>query len=56
MILLISKYLGDSFVLSAFLSIFVVENSIDYEKNNCIVGSRNIDCNDGLGSGGTESR
>ena len=50
------KYLGESFVLSAFLSNFVVERSIDYEKNDCFVGSRDVGCADGLGPGWTESR
>ena len=48
--------LAESFVLSAFLSIFVVERSIDYEKNDCFVSSRNVGGDDGLGPGGTESR
>jgi hypothetical protein len=43
-------------VLSAFLSIFVAERFYDYEKNDCFVGSRNDGCDDGLGTGGTESK
>ena len=50
------KYLGESFVLSAFLSNFVVERSIDYEKNDCFVSSRGVCDDDGLGTGWTESR
>jgi hypothetical protein len=43
-------------VLSAFLSIFVAERFYDYEKNDCFVGIRDVDCYDGLGTGGTESK
>ena len=48
--------LTESFALSAFLSIFVVERSIDYEKIVCFVSSRDVGDDDGLGTGGTESR
>ena len=42
----------DCFVLSAFLSSFVAERFYDYEKNDCFVSCRDVDCYDGLAQAG----